>query len=170
MTRERRMRLLLFAFGGSAAAFMVWSLWLIRSVGSSQEQLADTVSRVSRVRDLEPSLRELEDVLADTATQGAPTVDEERWTAVAGNYASRAARLPHDGECADLIRRTDRCAQRILALGREERRAPGTPEERLARLSEARRHLNRGIEAVRDSGQVLLQAAAGISADLDRQR
>ena len=170
MTRERRMRLLLFAFGGAAAAFMVWSLWLIRSVGHSQEQLADTVSRVSRVRDLEPSLRELEDVLADTATQGAPTVDEERWTAVAGNYASRAARLPHDGECADLIRRTDRCAQRILALGREERRAPGTPEERLARLSEARRHLNRGIEAVRDSGQVLLQAAAGISADLDRQR
>ncbi|MFN0006352.1 MAG: sensor histidine kinase [Planctomycetota bacterium] len=164
------MRLLLLAFGGAAAAFMVWSLWLIRSVGASQRELTATVSLMSRMRDLEPSLRELADVLSDAATSGASAVDEERWMQVASTYANSAARIPREGESANLILRTDHCAQRILALVLDEQRTPGTPEVRLARLSEARTHLNRGIGAVRESVQVLLQVAAGISTDLDRQR
>jgi signal transduction histidine kinase len=164
------MRLLLLAFGGAAAAFMVWSLWLIRSVGESQRELTAAVSLMSRMRDLEPSLRELADVLSDSTTSGTAAVDEERWMQAASTYANSAARLPRDGESANLILRTDLCAQRILAIGREEQLSPGTPEVRLARLSEARTHLNRGIAAVRESVQVLLQVAARISTDLDRQR
>jgi signal transduction histidine kinase len=170
MTSERRMRLLLLAFGGAAAAFMLWSLWLIRSVGQRSTELADTVSLVARIRDVEPSLRDLEDVLSESATQGAATSDEDRWMQVAENYASRVALLPRDGECANLIDRTDRCARRILALGREVHRGDGSPATRLARLSEARSHLNRGTGAVQESVRVLLQSAAGISSDLDQQR
>ena len=170
MSGERRAQALLLAFGGAAAAFMVWSLWLIRSVGRNQADLHATLSLVSRVRDVEPSLRELEDLLSDAALQGRDTVDEERWTEAAGSYASIAAHLPREGESTGLILRTDRCAQRILALAREERDSPGTPEVRLARLSEARAQLDRGIEAVRASLHALLQSTAGISADLDRER
>ena len=170
MTSERRMRLLLLAFGGAAATFMVWSLWLIRSVGGGQVELAATVTLLGRMRDLEPSLRELESVLSETALEGQASVDEAHWTEAARNYASRAALLPRDGESAGLILRTDHCAQRILALGQEALRAPGTSEERLARIAEARRQLNVGLGAVRESVQVLLQVAAGTSAELDHER
>jgi hypothetical protein len=40
MRYARRMRVLVFAFGVAVAVFMVWSLWLNRSVGSCRRSSA----------------------------------------------------------------------------------------------------------------------------------
>jgi len=158
------------AFGSAVAAFMIWSLWLNRSVGELQSRLSDNVSLVSKIQGLEPSLRELEEVLSEAAVRGKTAGDEERWTRAASGYAGRVALLPRDEEIAALLERTDLCARRILALGRVEGRASESAETRLSRISDAREQLRFGVAAIQETSQVVVQRTATISADLGRER
>jgi signal transduction histidine kinase len=170
MKSPGRMRVWLLLFGCAVAAFMVWSLWLNRSVGALQGELAQSVSLVSRIQGLEPSLRQLEEVLSEAAAGGSAAEDEESWTRAAHGYAERVALLPRDEEIGALLERTDGCARRILALGQQELRNPGSAEIRLERIADARAQLRQGVSAIQESSQVLVQRAASISADLGRER
>ena len=170
MNGARRMRVFVVAFGLAVATFMVWSLWLNRSVAELQSQLGDSVSLTSRIEGIEPSLRELEDVLSEGALGGDGSVDEETWNRAARGYAERVALLPRDEEIAGLLARTDQCARRIQALGREVQRSPATADVRLARISEARQQLRLGLVAIQESSQVLLQRSSALSTDLARER
>jgi signal transduction histidine kinase len=170
MKSSNRMRLWVLAFGCAVAVFMGWSLWLNRSVGALQSQLGECVSLVSRIQSLEPSLRQLEGVLSEAASGGKSTVDEDSWTRAARGYAQRVALLPGDEEIGNLLERTDRCARRILALGQQELRNPGTAEVRLSRITEARAQLGLGVAAIQESSQVLVERATAISASLGHER
>ena len=163
------MRLWVAAFAGAVAVFMGWSLWLDRSVAALQRELGECVSLVSRIQALEPPLRHLEEVLSETAGGGS-AVDEEIWTGAARAYAQRAVLLPADGESGELLDRTDRCARRLLALGQQELRQPGSAEDRLARIAEARKELDLGLDAVQDSSQRLVDRTDSLSASLDHER
>jgi signal transduction histidine kinase len=158
------------AFACAVAMFMGWSLWLNRSVGAMQRELGECVSLVSRIQALEPPLRQLEEVLSKAAAGGGTAVDEEAWNRAARAYAQRAALLPCEGEIGGLLARTDRCARRILALGQQERGLAGSAEDRLARIAEARRELDLGVDAVQDASQRLVDRTDSLSASLDRER
>jgi signal transduction histidine kinase len=164
------MRLWVVAFACAVLVFMGWSAWLDRSVGALQRELGECVSLVSRIQALEPPLRHLEEVLSETAAGGKGTVDEENWARAARAYAQRAAQLSGQGEIADLLERTDRCARRILALGEQDLREPGSAEARLARIAEARKELDLGVDAVQDVSQRLVDRTDSLSASLDRER
>jgi signal transduction histidine kinase len=164
------MRVLVLAFGVAVAIFMVWSLWLNRSVGRLQDELAESVSLMSRIEAIEPSLRELEDVLSEAALGGDGRVDEETWNRAALGYAERVALLPRDVEIAELLERTDVCARRIQALGREVQRAAASADARLERISEARAQLRLGVSAIQDSTKMVIERSTSLSADLDRER
>ena len=170
MKGTRRTQVFVVAFGIAVAVFMVWSLWLNRSVAELQAQLSESVSLTSRIEGIEPSLRELEDVLSEAAIGGDGTVDEETWNHAARGYADRAALLPRDEEIAALLERTDQCARRIQALGRDVRRSPASADVRLARISEARAQLRLGLTAIQESSQMLLQRSSALSTDLARER
>src|SRR5260221_2325369 len=163
MKNSNRMRRWVLAFGCAVAVFIGWSLWLNRSVGALQIQLGECVSLVSRIQALEPSLRQLEEVLSEASSGGKSTVDEESWTRVARGYAQRVALLPGDEEIGNLLERTDRCARRILALGQQELRNPGTAEVRLSRITEARGQVGLGVAAIQECSQVLVERATPIS-------
>jgi len=170
MKRSNRMRYWVVAFVSAVGAFMIWALWLNRSVGDLQTELDDAVSLVSKIQDLEPSLRQLEEVLSEKAVRGENTDADEGWTRAARGYAERVARLPKDEEIGTLLERTDACARRILALGKQELRNPESAEGRLSRLFEAREQLRLGIAAIQESSLVLVQRASAISGDLGRER
>jgi signal transduction histidine kinase len=170
MTHSFRSRIWSLAFGGAAAAFMLWSLWLIHSVGRLQTELTASVSHISRIQEIEPSLRQLQQGLAEIAGQGDAKAGATTWTRAARGYAAGVALLRRDQEIASLLAKTDQCARRILSLGLQNLRSPGTPEVRRARLSEANENLNSGIAAVQESVRELLQRAASISSDLGQER
>ncbi len=170
MKRSSRMRVWVLAFACAACAFMVWALWLNRSVGDLQKELDDAVSLVSKIQDLEPSLRQLEEVLSEAAVRGQNPEEDEGWTSAARGYAERVAALPKDEEIGTLLARTDTCARRILALGKQELRNPESAEGRLTRLFEAREQLRLGVAAIQESSLALVQRATTISGDLGHER
>jgi signal transduction histidine kinase len=164
------MRFFVGAFGVAVAVFMVWSLWLNHSIGNLQTDLDASVTLTSRIEGIEPSLRQLEDLLTDADLGGTGAIDEEAWNRAARGYAESVGLLPRDEEIAALLERTDGCARRIQALGRDVQRSPASADARLARISEARAELRVGLGAIQECSQVLLQRSSALSSDLARER